>query len=116
MAAWRNRRASEALGIGRPPRPAIAECIAGGSDNDRSAMATLLASGPPIPTSTARSMTTTSRARAKACSSASAGNGRKAISVTRPMAIPSARISSITSLIVPLIEPMATTSVAAPLA
>ena len=43
----------------------------------------------------------------------SAGNGRKATRVTRPIATPSARISSITSLIVPLTEPIATTRISA---
>src|SRR5262245_4797782 len=41
------------------------------------------------------------RARESARRNASAGNGRKAMSVTRPIARPSARISSTTSLMVP---------------
>ena len=41
------------------------------------------------------------------------GNGRNATRVTRPIAMPSARISSIASLIVPFIEPIATTTISA---
>ena len=41
------------------------------------------------------------------------GNGRNDTRVTRPMRNPSARISSIVSLMVPLTEPMATTSISA---
>ena len=54
------------------------------------------------------------RARQRLAQAPRIGNGRKATSVTRPIARPSARISSITSLIVPLIDPIATTSVSAP--
>ena len=43
----------------------------------------------------------------------STGNGRNATSVTRPIRNPSARISSIVSLMVPLTEPMAMTSISA---
>ena len=66
-----------------------------------------------MPTAMLFSTTTTSLAPASALRSASTGNGRNETMTTRPMRMPSSRISSMVSLMVPQTEPIATTSMSA---
>ena len=66
-----------------------------------------------MPTEKLFSITTTCFRPASSARNAWVGNGRNDTMVTSPMLNPSARISSMVSLIVPLIEPMATTSMSA---
>ena len=106
-----NSRRSDALVMGRPPRPATTSWTRGGSPE--SARRTFCPTIPPAPTAKAFSSTTTRSARARALRTASSGYGRKHLRPTAPIGTPSSRSSSTTSSIVPSTEPSASTTVSA---
>ena len=109
--ACSNSRRSDVAGIGRPPSPAIA--VSTGTWVPRSPMRTLDARAPPSPTERFFSITRTRLARSSAVCTALSGKGRNEAMATEPTFWPSSRISSTTSLMVPLMDPIATMIVSA---
>ena len=102
---------SDVFVMERPPSPATT--VETDTGNPLSVIATSVESTPPKPALMAFSTTTTRRAPLSAFRTASMGNGRNEVMPSAPIRCPAARCMSMTSLIVPSTDPMATTTTSA---